>query len=232
MFGVGAGKGGFINSTAYKGKFYFGRTPILDYRPAKAFGYYQFFNTKNFVDMLEEMTTVAKGEVQEEVKKTKGGEIRSQVLEEIVHEWVETEGQVMFQHSVLVLDEFKRYMDKRRPHKPIGLMLSDLFTLWRHLDLLVLAATTYRDYLDFRAFLEMTTEARCIWLGKMRTLINLHPIKRVSADGVVEKEQYWLPYLLNLGKPQEILEGLAYKDLFNTRNLVAMQVPTSMKREG
>lgn len=229
---VGSGKGALINSTAFKCKFFFGRTPILDYKPTEAFGYYELFNTQRFVSMLEEMSMVAKGEVQAEVKRTRDGEIQSKLLEDLSHEWFETKGKVMFQHSVLVLDEFKRYMDRRRPHRPIGLVLGDLFTIWRHLDILILCATTYREYIDRRAFREMTTEARCIWLGNWRTLAKIYPVKYIDATGVLEKGEEMIPYRIDIAKPREILDGKAYKDIFNTTNLIALNVPKSLRKEG
>lgn len=228
--GVGSGKSALIYSAAYKGKFYFGRKPILDQRPTALFGYYHFFNQHTYVEMLEQMNGIAKGEINSELKRTRNGEKASSLLEQATHEWLQSEGQSYFQHSVLMLDEWKRYFDKRRPHNPMGLLLSDMFVMWRHLDILVLGATTDKDYLDLRAFKELTAEARCFSFGNGNCWTSLHRIKSVSTRGVVEASADSEFYPIDVFLPREIIGGKAWKDLYNTTNLISMKVPNSMKK--
>ena len=230
--GVGSGKTGFITSTSYKGKLYFGRTPILDYKPTSLFGYYQLFNQQTYVSMLEHMNGIIKGEIVAEVKKTREGEKASKLLEQATKEWLDTEGQSYFQHSVLVLDELKRYHDKRRPHNPIGLLLTDMYVIWRHLDILILGATTDEDYLDFRVFKELSLKVNCVSFGQGNTWALIHRVKRVSPRGVIEVADEPDYYSLNLFKQREILNGAAYKDIYNTTNLISLKIPKSMRREG
>lgn len=230
--GVGSGKTGFITSSAYKGKFYFGRTPILDYKPTEKFGYYQLFNQQTYIGMLEQMNGVISGEITAEIKKTKGGEKASGLLEQATKEWLDTEGQSYFQHSVLVLDELKRYLDKRRPHNPMGLLLSDMFVIWRHLDILILGATTNENYLDFRAFNELSLKVNCVSFGHGNTWALIHRVKRVSPRGVIEIADEPDYYSLNLFKPREILNGESYSKIYNTTNLISLKIPKSMRREG
>lgn len=229
---VGAGKTAFISATAYKGKFYFGRTPILDYKPTALFGYYEFFNQQTLVDMLEQMNGVIKGEITAEIKRTKQGEKASSLLEQSTKEWFDSEGKSFFQHATLTIDETKRYLDKRRPHTPMGLLLSDLFIEWRHLDILIQMATTDKSYLDQRVFKELTYEARCVSFGHGNTWAMLHKIKHVSPRGVIEVDAEPDYYNIDLFKPREILNGKAYKEIYNTTNLISIKVPKSMKREG
>lgn len=228
--GVGSGKSALIYSAAFKGKFYFGRKPILDTRPAEPFGYYHLFNQQTYIKMLEQMNGVIEGELNAELKRTKNGEKASSLLEQATHEWLQTEGESYFQHSVMVLDELKRYHDKRRPHNPMGLLLSDLYVIWRHLDILVLGATTDRDYLDLRVFKELTAEARCVSWGSGNCWAYIHKVKSVSTKGVVEVDSVPQYYPVNVFTPREILDGKAWKDLYNTTNLISMKVPKSMKR--
>jgi len=96
----------------------------------------------------------------------------------------------------------------------------------------VLAATTYRDYIDFRAFKEISAEARCFWLGNMQTIAAIYPTKFIGSTGVLEVSGKPTLYRLNLEKPQEILGGEPYKNLYNTRNLIALKAPKSLRREG
>jgi hypothetical protein len=206
--GVGGGKSALIYSAAYKGKFYFGRKPILDTRPAEPFGYYHLFNQQTYIQMLEQMNGIIKGEIDAELKRTKGGEKGSKLLEQV-----------------------KRYHDKRRPHNPMGLLLSDLYVIWRHLDILVLGATTDRDYLDLRVFKELTAEARCFSFGNGNCWAFIHKIKGVSTRGVVEVDSKPEFYPINVFSPREIIGGKSWSKIYNTTNLISMKVPKSMKRE-
>jgi hypothetical protein len=243
---AGSGKGAFINMAGYKNKYYFGKTAIMDYRPASAFGYYVYFNQATFVAMLQNMSDMAEGEMMAELKKAKDGAKENPTLEYLTKQWAMTEGQVMFRRSVVILDEFKRYFDKRRPHNPMGLMLSDLFAIWRHLDMLVMGATLMREDIDQRIFRYISAEVRMMWLGDMKSLAVIQPTKYTDSKGVLEISGEAMPCRVDMTKPRitiyppktkaELVErilsgkGKGYKDLYNTTNLFSFKPPKSLTR--
>lgn len=241
-----SGKGAFMNMAAYKNKYYFGKTAILDYRPSSAFGYYMFFNQQTFVAMLDNMSNMAEGTMLEELKKSKDGEKENSTLAYLTKQWAMSEGQVMFKRTVVALDEFKRYFDKRRPHNPMGMMLSDVFTIFGHLDTLIMGATLFREDIDQRIFRYVSAEVRCMWLGEMKSLAVIQPTKFIDSKGVLEISGEAIPCRVDLAKPriiiyppktkEELMEriinnkGKGYKDLYNTTNLFSFKPPKSLTR--
>lgn len=244
---AGSGKGVLLNMVAYKMKTYFGRTPILDYPPAKLFGYYEFINDEVFVNKLESMNEMIEGEIHAELKRTKGGETSSRLIEQASEEFLKTQGKTFFQHCVLVLDEYKRYRDKRHPHNPMNMLLSNIDVFWRHLDMLMLCATTDRTYLDARAFKDMSAEVRCTWLGNpfdvvyemeaggktmewepMLSLSTLYPSKFIDNTEVIVQTGKPIILKVDAAEPREILDWDSYKHLYNTVNLQTIMPPKSL----
>ena len=217
-----------VNMVAYKMKHFFGLTPILDYKPCAPFGYYEFFDTKLFVTEVQKIANAAKVQVHDSQNKDESYNL----IEDMALKWAE-DNRKLLRNSVLVLNEFPRYMEKRRPHKPITILLSHLFTIWRHLGILIIGVATRTDYLDQRAFKELSMEVRCTWLASMPDtfMAMLYPRKFVQATGVTEIIGTPTPLIIDIAKPRDILNGLAWKDLFNTENDVALDVPRSLRRE-
>ena len=224
----GSGKDVLVNMVAYKMKHFFGLTPILDYKPCAPFGYYEFFDTKLFVTEVQKIANAAKVQVHDSQNKDESYNL----IEDMALKWAE-DNRKLLRNSVLVLNEFPRYMEKRRPHKPITILLSHLFTIWRHLGILIIGVATRTDYLDQRAFKELSMEVRCTWLASMPDtfMAMLYPRKFVQATGVTEIIGMPTPLIIDIAKPRDMLNGLAWKDLFNTENDVALDVPRSLRRE-
>jgi len=236
---AGSGKGMVSNMIAWKMKRYFNKTALLDYKPRRLFGIYHPFNTQVLVEQLTRMSKY----VSAGVKESRGGMQQSQILKDLAHEWVSKKGQVFLKNSVLVLDEVKRYMDKRRPFNPMGLVLDDIFDIWRHLDILIIGVTIDSRKLDQKRFIPaMTTEIRTTWLtpytlkkhglSDCSALYTIYPVRYVgqAGEGVLEVAGKPIHRVIEGGKPRECLGGKRWIDLYNTKDAKAISVPTSLRK--
>jgi len=223
----GSGKDAIANMVAFKMKYYFGKTPLLDYKPCEPFGYYEFFDTRLLVDEVQKMAKAAKVGLHDSRNENEEAEF----IEDYAKKWA-LDNRKLLRNSTLVLNEFPRYMEKRHPNKPITIMLSHLFTIWRHLGILVIGIATKPDYLDQRAFKELSMEVRCTWLTTVQNmfLAILYPRKFIQSTGVTEIVGSPTPLIVDIAKPRDMLNGLAWKDLFNTENDIALDVPRSLRR--
>lgn len=224
----GSGKDVLANMVAKKMKHYFGKTPLLDYRPCEPFGYYEFFDTILFVAEVQKMAKAAKVQIHDSRNENESYEF----IEDVAKKWAE-DNRKLLRNATLVLNELPRYREKRHPHKPINILLSHLDTIWRHLGILIIGIATRTEYLDQRVFKELTMEVRCTWLKSIPDafLAMLYPRKFVQATGVTEIIGTPTPLIIDIAKPRDMLNGLAWKDLFNTENDVALDVPRSLRRE-
>jgi hypothetical protein len=235
---AGSGKGMVSNMISWKMKRYFNKKVLLDYKPRRAFGVYHPFNTQVLVEQLGRMSSLAKGdEVQANIA------FQNPLMKDLTHEWMTSKGQVFLKNSVLVLDEVKRYMDKRRPFNPMGLVLDDIFDIWRHLDILIIGATIDKNKLDQKRFIPaMTTEIRCTWLtpytvqrhglSEYSALYTIYPLRYVGAagEGVLEVAGRPINRVIEGGKPRECLDGKRWVDIYNTKDAKAISVPKSLRK--
>lgn len=236
---AGAGKGLLANMVAWKMKYYFSKTALLDYRPRRLFGPYHPFNETVLVEQLSRMTNIAEGSLSKEVEKNE--KKANPMLQNLTREWIASQGKVFLQNSVLVLDEFKRYAYKRRPSRAIGLVLSELFDLWRHMDILIIGIAIERKELDrFWCLPKLTTEVRCQWLSEnaiqkydlapYSCLATLYPLRYtgIAGEGILEVSSRPKKIIVEGGKPRECLGGKRWVDLYNTKDAKIIQPPTSM----
>jgi len=241
---AGSGKGLFAIMLAWKMRYYFGKTIMLDYRPRRIFGKYHPFNQQVLVDQISRMSQVATGEVQQEIAKTKGGTEENPTLDGMTREWIATSGKVFLQNSVLCLDEFKNYMYKRRPHNPMGITLGHIFDIWRHLDILIVGMTIDQSELDrYSCIPKLTTEVRCSWLTEhtiqkyglapYSCMATIYPLRYVgtAGEGVLEVSGKAHRVIVEGGKPRERLGGKRWVDLYNTKDAKIIQAPKSLTRK-
>lgn len=216
------GKGLFSNVWAWKVRRYFKhRHILLDYKPRRLFGPYTPFNEQAFMADLEKMADVAKGEIPKEAKSVKD----KKLVNDVVAHWITKRGEVLLQNSVLVLDEFWRYMDKRRPHNTMGMMLGGLIKLWGHLDMLLIGISPKLDELDaYRCIPYLNYEVRCTWsLTRSYTAeCRLYKLRTVTAGGVRNISGRPLSIMINGMKPREELDGNNYFSIYNSKNAISM----------
>ena len=132
----GAGKGLLASMVAWKMEEYFGKIKILDYKPRPLMGDYIPFSRDMLVNQLDRMRELAtvKSHVEEEPEEQEenGGKVDSvdySVLNKLNKgEWWSKQGRIFLKNSVMVLDEFQRYMPRRNTGSAIGNTIGDLFT--------------------------------------------------------------------------------------------------------
>lgn len=231
---AGAGKTMFGNTVGWKMKRYFGKTVFLDYRPRRLFGVYHPFDEAVLVEQLARMGNVATGEVI--------GANKEQ-LQGMASEWVSKQGIVFLKNSVMVLDEFKRYHHNRRPHNPMGIVLSQVYDIWRHLDILIIGLAIDKHELDrFSCIPKLTYEVRCEWLMEsalekyglwpFSCKATIYPLRYVgiAGQGVLDIAGPPETFVVEGGKPRAALGGKRDIDLYNTKDAKAIHPPSSILR--
>lgn len=227
----GAGKGLFQNVLAWKAKRYYeDKLAILDYKPRELFGFYIPFNLDMLVEQLERM------------KEAAGWDERKFNSEDEVMEfntvqnkrWESVRGEIFLNNSIMVLDEFHEYMDRRR-RPPVGLILGDIFKFWRHLRMLCVGVTTRKADLDFQRFQKaLTAEVRCSWSIRhpSSTIYKLQPMQfEDDSGGVVAVRGAKIRRRIDGAQRREALNGRCYFDLFNSLNVKGISIPKSILKE-
>jgi len=220
------GKGLFAIATSWKLKRFYARRILLDFRPRRAFGIYEMFNETVFADEAYKMAELAKGATLENTSDKEQKAILKDASN-IAMKCVETYGQVMLEHSVLVLDEFHRYMHNRRPFNPMGILLGRVLKLWGHLDILVIGIAQQKRELDRISCLPyITHEVRCSWCETKpdTAQCTLYPVKYVYSSGMLQVKGKAKPLFVNGRKPRQGLPG-GYYSLYNTKNIVPITAP-------
>lgn len=129
----GHGKGVFMFMLCWKFKRYFNYKVLLDTKPRRVFGRYLPFTDATISEQVDRMKEVAEGERTED--------------------WDSDAGEVMLRKSVWGMDEFRRRMYKREPHKPVNKLMNSFFNIIRHLQAFVIGATVKINELDYRSCL-------------------------------------------------------------------------------
>lgn len=220
------GKGLMAMATSWKLKRFFARRVLLDFRPRRAFGIYKPFNEEVFAEEAYKMAELAKGATLENTSDKEQKAIL-QNASDIAREWMDTQGQVMLEHSVLVLDEFHRYMHNRRPFNPMGILLGRILKLWGHLDILVIGIAQQKRELDRISCLPyITHEVRCSWCETVpdTALCTLYPVKYVYSKGMLQVKGKAKPLYVNGRKPRPGLP-CGYYSLYNTKNIIPITAP-------
>lgn len=185
----GSGKGLLSNMLAWKIKHYFtGRKALLDYKPRPPFGPYLPFDDKFLHEELAkmaELSNVRMGQIPEEIDRKDNKRIKD--VSELSLKWVRSkQGEVYLSNSVLVLEEFKRYMHNRRPMNPLGITLGHIITWWRHLNILIIGMTPFLNEIDVKACQQyITHEVRCSWATNNIAKCKVFQTMWISAKGVL-----------------------------------------------
>ena len=233
----GQGKGMFVHMLAYKQRKYFGKTVISDTRPRKVFGPYIPFNQDMLVEQLDRMTEVATGVIKD-YDPENPPEVRPHVTSD--GQWISSRGDVFMRNSVQLLDEFgSRYMYIREPQSPIQRTLLREFTVWRHLRTIILGIGTEKSDFSPRCYPKVTCEVRIerIMANRLVFGAKLYPLRYISSVGELEISGRPVKLPLDGELPRigtgicEELGELAWKDLYNTDNAVALEPPKSMRRK-
>ena len=131
-------------------RYYPGRKIILDSMPRRAFGKYILFNQQFLVSELDKMGKIAKGECSTEgiIKADKRDGIK-----QASKEWISSDGAVMFRNSYIYKSEYRKDFNKRRPGHVIGIAMTDILNVRRHLFCNVVGSTIKPSELDYKTCL-------------------------------------------------------------------------------
>lgn len=237
----GSGKGVFMNMLAWKFKRYYPDCKtILDYMPRRPMGVYHLFNQDFIVDQVDRMAKIAKGEC-----------ANPESFRQKVNSWVSSSGEVFLKNSIQCYDEYRRYHNKRRPHNPMGILLTDMYNIGRHMDTLIVGATVKPGELDEKSCMphvkyhvKMQKDTRT----DMVFIATINWVRWSVIEGMfVPYGKYSFP--IDAGKPRPELgykpedkevrrqtfnpdsDYYSWVDLFNSKNSIALGIPKSMRRE-
>lgn len=223
----GSGKGVFGHMLAWKAKRYYeGKVAMLDTKPRHLFGLYHPFTREVLVEQLKRIEEATGWKVLSEKDDEDYLEVESGLSLGDV-----SSGQVFLRNSIILLDEFHSYMDRRK-RRPMGHVLGDLFKIWRHLNMFVIGMTTEEGDLDYKRCVKAVTSfARCRVSIKTPDVFVV-TLKRVKFDGSgLRQSGKKVTITINGARPREALGRLRYFDLFNSFNLQKVEIPKSLLKE-
>jgi len=215
------GKGTFINPFAWKLNRYFGKRILRDDHPTTLFGKYTLFNEDVLIEDVSRMAQVAREDIPKEARGAK----QKQTLKRAVETWITEEGEVFLQDAVVMLDEFWRYMNNRRPMNPMNIALSGLIKMMYHTDTLYMGVAQRKHELDrFTCLPYVTHEARCQWCTDRESSVRVD-LQRVMWSGgrsaLVPVGKGIILYV-DGGRPRDELGGKRYFDLFKSKSAPMM----------
>lgn len=222
----GSGKGLFGHMLTWKGKNYYqDKVAMLDTKPRRAFGLYHPFTREVLIEQLRRIEEATGWKVMGE-KDDEYAEVDSDVcLDDLQSD------HIFLKNSVMLLDEFHTYMD-RRIRRPMGHALGDMFKIWRHLNMLVIGMTTEEGDLDYkRCIRAVTSFARCRQSLKNPDMF-LVTLRKVKFDGSGLKQVgKKCTISIDGARSREALGGLSYFDIYNSYNLQRVEIPKSLLKE-
>lgn len=230
----GSGKGLFSHTLAWKLRRYFkGKKVLMDTKPRRVFDEYGpldnpyiLFNAEFMMSELNKMAAKAGTEICYEMidsdKKLTRSNInkRTEATGLLAEQWRKTH-EILLHNSVMQLDELKRYFHNRRPHNPLGIMLGNLLSMWRHYDLLVLGLAPQKLEIDRISFAPyITHHVKCRWDGiRDLCIAKVYKARYVGTRGVVEVAGKPIIIETDGNKPRAQLGGFRYYDLFVSKNV-------------
>ena len=233
----GSGKGLFANPLAWIIKSCFeGRKALLDYKQRPPFVLYLPFTEEFLANDIYKIADMS--EIPTEIDR--GDKDKIKQVSKVAEDWVKSErGEVYLRNSVLVLEEFKRYMHNRRPHNPMGITIGHIITWWRHLDILIIGMTPFKREIDAISCLPYVThEVRCAWTPESKALCRVFQTQWISSKGVLNtvgkpraievdgwKER---PELGVRGVDDGVVHYYRYFDIYNSKFMPSMK-PTSSR---
>lgn len=223
----GGGKGVFTIVLMHKMKRLFGRKIMLDYKPRELFGLYVPFTENIFMGELDRMREVAM--VKEEgvnVKELKPvAKLKASDKQALASTWLASTGQVFLQGAAMALDELKKYFHNRRPHNPMGVMLGNVVTIYRHMDLLLVGMTPFEREIDQISFMPYVTHrVICSQRTDKKIQCDIYQTVWVSNRGVLQARLRPFRMVLDPFKPRPELGGARYVDLYNSKDPKALNI--------
>jgi len=216
----GGGKDLYAVSTASIFKHFMGRPVLLDFVPRKLFGEYTLLNTRAIIAMVREIAKAWNVDGIEGAKDTK--EV-AQFMEEATIKWLlQGEGWEIFHKAVYYISELKKVAYNRNPNSRSNKFIGSLCTVWRHLDLLLMATHVKPNEIDVKAFLEYAKlNAHCTQTMTDHVIkARVHRTMYAGADFVLSNVALKpLTFFVNGNEPREYLGGNRFYDLYKTKQM-------------
>lgn len=247
----GNGKGIFSNMLSYKMRHYFNKIVCMDTRPRECFGNYVPFGEEMLAEQIERMAAIEKGNGivtpdgrwiahmhrEERIISPETGKLTREL------KVTEYDGDVFLRNSVINLDEFgNKYMSRlSSPTLSIKQVLLKLFNFWRHMQCLMLGVGVSLEDFDRKCLDKATWETRCVKVhyaveheedpDAIIIGIYITPIKYNPMQDELQRVGTTQMLRINASEPKHMLNGLCWKDIFNTENAQGFELPSKMRRK-
>lgn len=213
----GSGKGIFAHMLAYKMKYYFGKTAILDTRPRPSFGDYIPFSPDFLEEQIKRMQLMEAG-IGKELPDGKWLAFNPRTEEDGILDRDNVRGEVFMRNSVMMLDEYgSKYMPRLKPNQRISQDLLNIDNFWRHMHLLTIGVGVSIDDFNYKAIDKSVWQASCVQSSaraKQRAnldvndlifSVNLSAIKVNELTGSVESTGNSVRLWIHGSQPQHCL---------------------------
>jgi len=222
----GSGKGLWGHTLAYLVKAcYEGRKALLDHKPRSLFGLYLPFDEEFIYGELQKIWEQSKfkGEMPEEIDKD--DKKRHRDISKVAQRWMfSNEGETYLKGAVILLEEFKRYVNKRRPHNPMLITLSNLMTWWRHFNFLLIGMSPFEEEIDrFQILPYITHTVSCEWTLDATAACTVRQTHWVNSLGVLNFTGRATRIYLDGWLARDWLGGKRLFDIYNSQFLPSMR---------
>lgn len=251
---IGSGKDVFCATCTFKHKKYFPkRKAVLDFLPRRPYGAYYYFDKAFIVEQVDRMTKMAKEDCSKsDIKEA----LKNFDREKATEEWVTSAGQVFLRNSDLWFQEFRKYQLARRPGHPLGILLTDVYNVRRHLQAVIYGTTVRVKDLDKKSCLPFVTYHVKMYEDTGKNHYFIAVINKVKWDEHKEDFTYMgkVRYGIDGSKPRpeiglkppiDTIEGrlarelsfdpaseyYCFMDLFNSENAIQLEASKSLRRE-
>lgn len=218
----GAGKTSLMNILAWKFRRYYGKTVILDSKPRQLFGPYIPYSSLFLYEMCERLRLYT--------------DVMSQTLDSTRH-WYTERGEIFIRNAVIGLDEIKRYLPRETPGYSISQLWLSLFTVWRHLNSLIIGCCTKKEDVTSHCYPEITTEVRCVAIADAPGMFKavIYPLRFNTGTMVFNVVGKPIAVVTNILEPipperHPPLAGYRWCDIYNSWNAQSVRVPLAFER--
>jgi hypothetical protein len=239
----GSGKGITAHMIAYKMKYYYGKTAIIDTRPRKKFGNYVPFSPDFLEEQIARMKLIEEG-CGKVLNDGRWIAFEPRTEEDDNRNRDKVRGEVFMRNSVMLLDEYgNKYMPRLQPNIRISQDLLKLDNFWRHMHCLTLGVGVSLTDFNRKAIDKSVWEAKCVrmsnkWKIRNNTDINdivigvyLSAVKYNPATDDLTKASDVTGLVINASQPKNCLGGLCWKDIFNTDNAQGFESSLSRRKK-
>ncbi len=218
----GSGKTLLMHVLAWKFRRYFRMLPILDAKPKRPFGEYILYSSEFLVEQCRRIDLFTSA---------------ASVTQSRDRHWYTERGEIFLRHAVIGLDELKRYLPRDAQMDSVCQLWLSLFTLWRHLESVIIGACTKKSDLTDACYPEITCEVKCQALAQAPGLYlaTLYPLRYNTATMSFNVTQKPVRIVTDVLTPitadrHPPLAGHTWGDIYHSWNAQSVRVPRVLLR--